>query len=471
MEGRGTEVVHVEGAAAVETSDPRARLAGALGDQMDRLMPCVHCGFCLPVCPTYRRLGDENDSPRGRLYLMRAVVEGRLERASDAFQEHIDRCLGCRACEPVCPSGVEYGLLLEKAREVATDARPPTGLLKRMLAVFRSTKKTVRAMSMARRMRDWGIAAMVEGLLPKSSPKRFGLAMLNATKPAPLDRIPGGRAPKSREGDAEGSDESGTASGPPMALRPDGMPLRVGLLTGCVQEGLLERVNRATERVLRANGFEIVTVPRQGCCGAIHAHAGAADDAGALALDNVRAFGALDLDAIVVNAAGCGATMKEYVHLLEDVDPAHRDTVQAMQDRVRDLSEVLALAGPRLGAPLDVKVTYDSPCHLEHAQGIRDEAVGLLRAIPRLELVPLPGSEECCGGAGIYGITHPELGGRIGGDKASAILGTGAEVVATPNPGCMMQIGGELRARRSGVRVVHPVELLDESYRRAGYYG
>jgi glycolate oxidase iron-sulfur subunit len=232
---------------------------------------------------------------------------------------------------------------------------------------------------------------------------------------------------------------------------------------------LYARVNEATERVLRANGFEVVHIKSQGCCGALHVHAGAAQDARGLAEENVRAFGAVDVDFVAANAAGCGATMKDYGQLL-DGHSALADKAKTVAERVRDLSELLAMAGPRRGAPVDVKVTCDSPCHLEYAQGITKEPLDMLRAIPSLQLIPLPGASECCGGAGIYAMTHPELGGEIGGDKVDAILATGAELVSTPNPGCMMQIGATLRDRRSTVGVVHPVELLDESYRRAGYY-
>lgn len=445
-------------------AEVKAQLAGALAGQEDRLLPCVHCGFCLPVCPTYRILGDENDSPRGRLYLMRAVVEGRLEPSSDAFQVHIDRCLGCRACEPICPSGVEYGSLLELAREVALEARPPRRLLPRILKVFRSRKQTRYAMAWGRWIRDWGFADLLEKLTPNSSAVRFGLCMLNSTKPVPLTRLRG--APSGAEDDLL---DEGHAARAVLGSREDGTALRVGILTGCVQQGLYARINEATERVLAANGFEVVSIPAQTCCGALHAHAGASTDALMLAGENVRAFGAVDVDFVAVNSAGCGATMKEYGHRLAG-DAALADQARSVAARVRDLSELLAMSGPRRGAPLEVKVTCDSPCHLEHAQGITQEPLGMLRAIPNLEIVPLPGASECCGGAGIYRVTHPELGGELGGNKVDAILETGADLVSTPNPGCMMQIGGDLRLRRSAVGVVHPVELLDESYRRAGFY-
>jgi glycolate oxidase iron-sulfur subunit len=243
----------------------------------------------------------------------------------------------------------------------------------------------------------------------------------------------------------------------------------VGILVGCVQDGLLGRVNRATVRVLDANGFQVVEVPGQGCCGAIHAHAGDLEGARRLARQNVRAFSELSLDFLVVNAAGCGAAMKEYSHLLQD-DTDHAERARDLARRVRDVSEILAGQEVVQGGRLELRVTYDAPCHLVHAQRISKEPLALLDRIPGLERVPLKGEEECCGGAGIYGITHPELGGRISRDKIEAILGTGAQVVATGNPGCVMQIGAGLAMRGFDVDVVHPVELLDESYRRGGIY-
>jgi glycolate oxidase iron-sulfur subunit len=241
------------------------------------------------------------------------------------------------------------------------------------------------------------------------------------------------------------------------------------VLQGCVQEALFARVNRATERVLRAAGCELVPVPEQGCCGALHAHSGALGGAHELVRSNVRAFEVADVDYIVVNAAGCGAMMKEYGEQLGG-DPEWSERAHALSSRVRDLNELLLELDLPAGGRIELKVTYDAPCHLHHAQRITRAPIDLVRRIPGVEFVALRQAEECCGGAGIYGITHPELGGRILGDKVDAILETGAEVVVTPNPGCMMQIGAGLLQRGSSVRVLHPIELLDESFRRAGLY-
>jgi glycolate oxidase iron-sulfur subunit len=242
------------------------------------------------------------------------------------------------------------------------------------------------------------------------------------------------------------------------------------VLLGCVQEGLLSRVNRATVRVLEANGFRVVDVPKQGCCGALHAHTGDMEGARELARANIRAFESAGVELVAVNAAGCGAIMKEYPLLLAR-DEAYASRAQALAERVKDVSEVLAQPGLRVGAPLPLAVTYDAPCHLLHAQKISREPEDLLRSIPELKLVPLPGRDECCGGAGVYGITHPELGGTIGREKVRSVLETGAQLVATGNPGCMMQIGAGLKMEGSRVESVHPVELLDLSYRLAGFYG
>jgi glycolate oxidase iron-sulfur subunit len=429
-------------------------LAEALELQRKGLEQCVHCGFCLAACPTYTRLGDESDSPRGRLHLMRAVVEGRLTATSDAFRVHVDRCLGCRACEPVCPSGVEYGSLLEMARQVAAAARPPGLLTRALLRTFGSRTMRRVAFSGARLLRGSGLAALASRVLPPWGPLsagRLAAAMLASTK-----------AWKFPDGD-------GTAPSARDATNPEGARGRVGVLVGCVQEGLYRRVNQATVRVLQANGFEVVTVEGQDCCGALHAHGGALEGARRLARSNVAAFEAAGVERIAVNAAGCGATMKEYGHLLK-ADPAFAERAARVAAMVRDVSELLAEAGPRSGAPVACAVAYDHPCHLLHAQGIGEAPLRVLEAIPEVEVRVVADAAECCGGAGIYGLTHPDLGGRIGGDKGRSVRAASADALATPNPGCMMQIGAGLRLEGAGEGVVHPLELLDESYRRAGYY-
>jgi glycolate oxidase iron-sulfur subunit len=310
-------------------------------------------------------------------------------------------------------------------------------------------------------LRATGAAALATRLLPSWGPLRsvrLGLAMLAASAPW----RPGGGG---RGKGAEGATGGAPAGGAPAATP----PLRVGLLTGCVQEGLYAHLNRATARVLRANGFHIVDVRGQDCCGALHAHGGSLEGARSLARGNIDAFERAGVDRIAINTAGCGAAMKEYGTLLHD-DEAFAERAGALAERVFDVTELLADAGPRPGAPVPCRVAYDHPCHLLHGQGVRQPPLDVLAAVPGVEVTVVDQAEECCGGAGIYGITHPELGGRIGRDKVEAVRRVGADAACTPNPGCMMQIGAGLRLAGAGEGVVHPVELLDESYRRAGYY-
>ena len=434
-------------------------LTEALKGQEDRLLPCVHCGFCLPACPTYIRLGDENDSPRGRLHLMKAVVEGRMSPKSDAFQTHIDRCLGCRACEPVCPSGVEYGLLLESAREVASKAGASLTLSRLLMSMVSHRPYSNYFLGFARILRGTTLPKFLAQLIPKFSvlhPIKFGLAMLAATSRTDLKRSETQSLKKQQK------KEEAIGSQPKA---------RVALLEGCVQSGLFARVNRATERLLKVNGYEVITINNQGCCGALHAHGGATDSARKLAITNLNAFESNRFDYIVANSAGCGLALKEYGHLL-DQDPKYQNTARMFSEKVRDISEILTMSdGPLIGGEIPLKVTYDAACHLCHGQGLLAEPKALLKAIPNLDIIDLPAEEECCGGAGIYGITHGELGASIGEDKVKAVMKTGADLVTTANPGCIMQIGAGLILAGSPITAQHPIELLDESYRRAGYYG
>ncbi len=435
-------------------------LGRALASQEDRLLGCVHCGFCLPACPTYLRLGDEADSPRGRLVLMRAVVEGRLDPGADAFQTHIDRCLGCRACETVCPSGVEYGHLLEWARQEAASARRPDVITRGLLAVFARPRLLGAFMALARLLRATRLPALASRILPPAMGRvRLAAGMLASTAPADLRTVGGvpevrpRRTGGLRPGEAEAgeTDPSGTAV----------------VLEGCVQAGLFSHVNRATHRVLGVNGVQTIEAPALHCCGALHAHAGALTEARRLARRHIDAFVSSGATWMVVNAAGCGATMKGYGELLED-DERYAVPALAFARRVVDVTELLASLGPVGGAEVAARIAYDAPCHLLHGQGLDAPPLTTLAAVPGLEVSVLPTSSECCGGAGIYGITHPELGGDIGSGKGSDLEAAGVRVLATGNPGCIMQIGAESRRRGLDVQIVHPVELLDESYRRAG---
>jgi glycolate oxidase iron-sulfur subunit len=479
------------------------------------LLACVHCGFCLNACPTYRRLGHEADSPRGRLDLMRAVAEGRLPPDDSAFHHHIDQCLGCRACEPVCPSGVPYGFLLERARDTMAAASGVPLMARLLIAAYTGPLLPV-VTAASRMLRGSGLARALARVLPAGlAGPRFGLAMLAGSSPwpglrpagaggrreaagSPRDGAAPARAPAPLAGTGDGGVvATGTAAdvatsperafADPHALmaaypRATSIPSRrrrmltegteaggrrprVALLLGCVQQSLFERVNAATARVLAVNGCDLVDVPGQRCCGALDAHSGRLSAAKALARANIAAYEAAGVDHIVVNAAGCGAILKEYGEQLKD-EPEWAERAHAFAGRVRDVSEFLVAHGIRRGAPVEVRVTYDAPCHLHHGQRIVDAPLRLLDSVPGLERVPLPAAEECCGGAGLYGINHPGLGGRILADKMEAIRSTGAAAVATPNPGCMMQIGAGLLLDGMDVGVVHPLEILDESYRR-----
>jgi glycolate dehydrogenase iron-sulfur subunit len=395
---------------------------------------CVHCGFCLQSCPTYLTLEDENDSPRGRILLMRSALEGSLAIDDPSLETHIDRCLGCRACETVCPSGVPYGHLLEATRATMMEKRGLPFVARAVLWVFARRSLLTMAMAMSRLLRATRIPILFSNL-----PGRFGfaMAMLASTE---------------RSGARVSYDARG-----------DGSRGQVALLLGCVMEGLLTETNRATERTLTVNGYSMVAAAGQKCCGALHAHAGDLKGARELARANIAAFERSGAEYICANAAGCGAMMKEYAHLLADDQP-WSERAARFSPRVRDVSELLVAAGPRTGAPSTAKVTYDAPCHLLHAQRIADPPLAVLRAIPELELVPLAGAEHCCGAAGIYNLVEPETSNAVLAPKLRNIDATGAALVATGNPGCLMQIGAGLRRASSTARVVHPVELLDRSY-------
>jgi glycolate oxidase iron-sulfur subunit len=399
---------------------------------MDGLRACVHCGICLPTCPTYRVLGQEMDSPRGRIYLMRAAAEDRIA-LTPTMARHLALCLGCRACETDCPSGVPLGQLLEatrgqfERRGVMAPTRDSV-TLRFILEIFPSPAR-LGAMLHGLRMYQWtGMQALVRGL---------GLlapfAKLRAME-ALLPRVP--------------------LPGPPLPeLIPARGPRRgrAGLLLGCAQRFFYPDVNRDTARLLAAAGYDVVAPRAQQCCGALHLHAGRVDEFRAMARRLMPAFA--DVDVIVVNAAGCGSALKEYGHWLPD------DAARLFAERVRDVSEVLAGSDLPL-RPMPQTVTYHDACHLAHGQKIRAQPRELLRRIPGLVLVDLPDSDLCCGSAGVYNLLEPEMAGELGRRKAASIGETGARVITAGNPGCLMQIQQHCREAGMDVEVVHPVTLL-----------
>jgi glycolate oxidase iron-sulfur subunit len=433
---------------------PSAKLTTLLAGQEDKLLACIHCGLCLEACPTYVVTGDENDGPRGRLYLMRAVGEGRLESTSDAFSKHIDRCLGCRACEQVCPAGVEYGQLLEASREVLLTAQPkqtPTHKLLRFALrhLWLSPGRLRLFFSLSRIFRDVGLARiLLQSRLLRlvSSRAEFALALLDSSRR------------RRRKVDAHATKTNRPAE-------------TVMLFTGCVGEGLFARVNTATQRVLEANRFAVSMPQEQVCCGALHAHAGDLEGARTLARRNISAFSDAGDAPIITNAGGCGAMLASYSHLLAS-DETFLGPAQVFSKRVRDVSQQLETIAPLAGSSIgkDI-VTYDASCHLLYGQHAAEASLKMLRTIPNLNFVGLEGAERCCGGAGIYNLMQPEMSGQVLREKLDRISDTKAEVLATGNPGCQMHIGAGACLGGMRLQVCHPVELLDESYERAGFYG
>jgi glycolate oxidase iron-sulfur subunit len=411
---------------------------------------CVHCGFCLSTCPSYLLLGQEMDSPRGRIYLMKAGIDGRPEMnvMSDSVVGHFDTCLGCMACETACPSGVRYAPLIEETRAaIEHHHQRPIGerLFRRLLFLLLPFPARLRVFALplvfVKFLRRWpGLLS----LLP--------LKLSNLIALAP---------------DATLSTLSGSMRALPERTAAIGAArLRVGLLTGCVQRVFFGHVNEATVRVLSAEGCDVLAPGSQGCCGALALHSGRDDEARHFARGLIGAFEPIGVDAIVVNAAGCGSTMKGYGDLLKN-DPLWADRARAFTAKVRDVTEVLAgfdsARAPR--QPLDVRVAYHDACHLAHAQGVRQPPRDVLASIPGLTIVPIGDSDICCGSAGIFNLVQPEMAAELGRRKEAKIAEATPDVIATTNPGCMLQISAAGRAAGHQRRVFHVVELLDASIR------
>jgi glycolate oxidase iron-sulfur subunit len=412
--------------------------------RLDLIADCVHCGFCLPTCPTYVLWGEEMDSPRGRIYLMETGRHG--EPLTDSMVTHFDRCLGCLACVTACPSGVQYHRLIEDTRPQVerryTRSRRDRARRGMIFQLFPYPRRLRLLRGPLRTYQASGLQRLVArtGLLPRLLPT---LATLDTLAPrlARPERLPQ-RVP---------------AQGRQRAV--------VGMLTGCVQSAFFPDVNAATARVLAAEGATVVIPRTQGCCGALSVHSGREPEAQRFARALIDTFDGTGIDHLVVNAAGCGSVLKEYGHLLRD-DPRYAQRAARFGALVRDLSEVLVELGPVAPRhPLPVTVAYHDACHLAHGQGVRAEPRQLLRAIPGLQLREIADAEICCGSAGVWNILNPEPAGQLGDRKARDVLATGAELLVTANPGCLMQIAASVRRIGGTIGLAHTAQVLDASIR------
>jgi glycolate oxidase iron-sulfur subunit len=417
---------------------------------MELIDQCVHCGFCLPVCPTYLLWNEEMDSPRGRIYLMKTGAEAGAGAMDKTFVSHFDQCLGCMACMTACPSGVQYGKLIEATRaQIERNYRRP--FLDRL---FR--KLIFAVFPHPRRMR-WL-------LLPLWFYQRSGLRWL-LRKSGLLRLLP--RRLRAMESLLPELQVRALFAAPPTGVVPARKPrLRVGVLLGCVQRVLFSDVNAATVRVLAALGCEVVVPPEQECCGALMAHAGREPEALDAARRLIEVFERAGVDVVAVNAAGCGSNLKEYAHLLRD-DPEYAVRAQAFAAKCRDVTELIAELNSEVpgfeapSKPVPLKVAYHDACHLQHAQGVRAQPRQMLSAIPGLEWTELPESAICCGSAGIFNLIEPETAGQLADRKAQHVIRSGAQALVSANPGCLLHIANALRRAGHPLPVLHVVELLD----------
>jgi glycolate oxidase iron-sulfur subunit len=408
----------------------------------DLLDDCVHCGFCLTTCPTYVLWGEEMDSPRGRIHLVEQGAHG--APLTDSLVGHIDACLGCMACVTACPSGVQYDRILEPTR-AQIERRHERGRGDRLLreAIFAMFPYPSRLRALRLPLAAYqrsGLQRLVQrsGILQRLSPT---LATMEAVAP-PVQHAKPAPAFVAAAGDRRAT---------------------VGMLTGCVQREFFPHVNAATARVLAAEGCDVVIPPAQQCCGALSMHTGRRAEAQRFARALIDAFDSADVDYIVVNSAGCGSSMKEYAELLDD-DPAYADRATAFADRVRDVTEVLVELGPVAPRhPLPVTVAYHDACHLAHAQGVRTPPRELLGHVPGLEVREIGEGAVCCGSAGVWNLLNPEPAGELGDRKAANVSDTGAELLVTANPGCMLQISSAFRRAGTEMATAHTVEVLDAS--------
>jgi glycolate dehydrogenase iron-sulfur subunit len=406
---------------------------------------CVHCGFCLPVCPTYVLWNEEMDSPRGRIYLMKMVADG-TANINETWVNHFDACLGCMACVTACPSGVEYGKLIEATRaQIERRYTRPAGekRFRRLLFSIFPRPDRLRALLLPLRLyQKAGLQSLVRRAgIPKLLPARF------RAMEALLPQVPAQQTL------------------PELIPAQGERRRRVGLLLGCVQRVLFPQVNAATARVLAAEGCEVVAPKAQPCCGALLVHAGEEEQAVQLARQTIDAFEKAQVDAVIINAAGCGSNVKEYGHLLRD-DPEYAERAKAFAAKCRDVSEFLSELEPRATRhALPLRVAYHDACHLQHAQGVRLQPRTVLGRIPQLELLEIPEAAICCGSAGIYNLVQPEAATELGDRKASHIAALEADIVVSANPGCLLQLQSALARAGRKLPVRHFIELLDASIR------
>lgn len=441
------------------TASPAAEspASARIGSEIDydKFLDCIHCGLCTAACPTYLETGDENNGPRGRIYLMRAIVDGRLD-LTPQVERHLDLCLDCRACETACPSGVQYGRLIEP---------------------FRASQRHADAAKGRAKNADWFHRLILYGLFPYALRMRLALLPAKLMQWLRIDRL---------------MERIGLINLLPLRLRrmqrllpklkpggpmlPEFLPAigpkraRVALFTGCVADAVFRHTHWATARVLQQNGCEVVIPRTQVCCGAIHYHSGADTPALRMAQTNAATFDAADVDAVIVNVAGCGSMLKDYAHVAHELDPVNTELAGRLGQfvsKVRDVSEFLAELG-LVTPPGEIKLraVYQDACHLVHAQRVREQPRDLLTKIPGLQVIPMMEPEICCGAAGSYNLTEPEMSDRLIERKLKHLLETSPQVIVTGNVGCSMQIQAALRAAGRDVWVAHPMELLDLSYRR-----
>ena len=456
VEAKGIPMATGEAAADARQATAALELSGFSGPDQPQdaiLQRCIRCGFCLPTCPTYVKTYREASSPRGRIHLIQAVASGDLSLTDPTFISQMYECLDCRACEAVCPSGVAYGQLVETARTQIERARPrPFWQVAARALIFDGL------FAESRRFRQMG------GLLRLY--QRSGARTL-AQRSGALDLL------RLRDVEALPPEMPDAFFTPDdriyLPLVGNAMRGRVALFAGCVMGTVFAPTDRATIRVLNANGYEVVVPSEQQCCGAITTHSGEMERARMLAMRNIQAFKHSGADYIMINAAGCGSALKEYGRLLGD-DVAWAARAEAFASRVRDVAELLGelLARGELNTrfePLPLRVTYQDACHLAHAQRISSQPRALLQAIPGVELIEMEEPALCCGSAGVYNLTHPQMAAQLGQRKVAHILATQAQVVVTANPGCQLQLRAQLRQASSPMAVLHLVDLLDAAYR------